>query len=333
MRHQRHFAETARAFVGVEHLVQHLLAARGFRLDDASLLESHRDAVDQRALVGQRLGADDMPVDAPGVRRGEDLFGRDVRIAGDAVLGGRGAALPFMAVGKSDRQVRARPGIMQRVKPVPFSHSVRLRSAALCAAQAATGSSMSTREAAKIASASFATATPSSSPGNTCLRPGHAGIGDDIPVDVEVGDLFERRLIGDGIGLVGARDLGRVLGRQQHRIVADDGEPRGVAGERLGDAVIKPAGGAVEARVPREAIARQRDLLVREDRRDEARRRPYRRVRRSGAPAAAPRPARSGTGPALACSCSPTLTATSASLSSFTGIDRWRQRGCARGLS
>ena len=39
MRHQRHLAEPARALVGVEHLVEHLLAARGLRLDDAALLE------------------------------------------------------------------------------------------------------------------------------------------------------------------------------------------------------------------------------------------------------------------------------------------------------
>ena len=49
--------------VGIEHLVQHLLAARGLGLDDAAVLEPHRDAVDQRTLIGQRLGADDMPAD------------------------------------------------------------------------------------------------------------------------------------------------------------------------------------------------------------------------------------------------------------------------------
>ena len=54
----------ARALVGIEHLVQHVLAARGLGLDDAAALEPHRDIVDQRALVGQRLGADDMAVDA-----------------------------------------------------------------------------------------------------------------------------------------------------------------------------------------------------------------------------------------------------------------------------
>ena len=55
MRHQRHFAETRRAFVGVEHLLQHLLATRGFCLDDAAFLEPDCDVVDQGALIGQRL--------------------------------------------------------------------------------------------------------------------------------------------------------------------------------------------------------------------------------------------------------------------------------------
>ena len=107
--------------------------------------------------------------------------------------------------------------------------------------------------------------------GKHLRRPRRAGIGDDVPVDVEAGDFLERRLVGDGIGFVGARDLGRVLAGKQHRIVADDGEPRGVVGEGLRDAVIEPAGGAVEAHIRREPIARQRDFLIGEDRGDEAR--------------------------------------------------------------
>ena len=118
MRHQRHFAEPARAFIGIEHLVQHLCAARRLGLDDAPLLELHRDVVDQRALIGQRLRADDMPADSAAMRRGEDFFGRDVGIADDAVPGGRGAADPFMAVGKTDREIHARPAVMQRIKPL-----------------------------------------------------------------------------------------------------------------------------------------------------------------------------------------------------------------------
>ena len=38
MRHQRHLAETARALIGVQHLVEHRFAARSFRLDDTGRL-------------------------------------------------------------------------------------------------------------------------------------------------------------------------------------------------------------------------------------------------------------------------------------------------------
>ena len=50
-----------------------------------------------------------MAADAPAMRRGEDFLGRDIGVAGDAVPGGRGAAFPFVAVGKPDRQVGAGP--------------------------------------------------------------------------------------------------------------------------------------------------------------------------------------------------------------------------------
>ena len=40
MRHQRHFAQAARAIVGVDQLLQHFLAARGVGLDDAAFLEA-----------------------------------------------------------------------------------------------------------------------------------------------------------------------------------------------------------------------------------------------------------------------------------------------------
>ena len=175
-----------------------------------------------------------------------------------------------MAVGEADREVGARAGILQRVKALavqPFGalaqHGIVLlpggdrvvlvdargredRVGQLCH-----------RDVLRVVRKHL-------------LRPGRARIGDDVPVDVEADDLLQRRLVGDRIGLAGARDLGRILARQQHRIVADDGEPRGVGGERLRHALVEPAGGAIEAVVVAEAVARQRDLLVREERRHEA---------------------------------------------------------------
>ena len=67
--------------------------------------------------------------------------------------------------------VRSVPGpeYFSAWKRWPFSHSVRSRSFALCASQFATAPSLSTREAEKIASASFAIATSSGSSGKTCF--------------------------------------------------------------------------------------------------------------------------------------------------------------------
>ena len=69
------------------------------------------------------------------------------------------------------------------------------------------------------------------------------------------------------MALLARETLAGILARQQHRIVADDGEPRGVGGERLRHPLIEPAGGAIETVVLAEPVARQRDLLVRQDRR------------------------------------------------------------------
>ncbi len=98
-----------------------------------------------------------------------------------------------------------------------------------------------------------------------------SSVSNDVPVDVEIDNSFERRLVGDGIGLAGARDPGRILTGQQHRIVANDGEARGVAGEGLRHPLIEPAGSAIETFVLPEPVTRQRDRLVGQDRGHEAR--------------------------------------------------------------
>ena len=189
--------------------------------------------------------------------RGEDLLGRDVRIADDAVLRRRGAALPLVAVGEPDGEIRSRTGIVQGVKfprVQPFRASAQRRVMRvpgrnrIVVVDARSGEDR-LRQLADGDLVLVSRKDP--------LRPRGGRIGDDVPVDVEAGDLLQRRLIGDRIGLVGARDLGRVLVREQHRVVADDGEPRGIGGESLGDALIEPARRAVEARVGSEAKSRQ----------------------------------------------------------------------------
>ena len=176
-------------------------------------------------------------------------------------------APPFQAWPSARPSVRSVPGpvIFERSEVLAGQPVRRSCRRALCSAQAATGSGRSMRVAAKIASASLPTATSSGSSGKHLLGPRRAGIGHDGPVDVEVDDLAQRRLVGLGHGAVGAADLVGVLLGEQHRVVAGDGEARGVVVEGLGDALIEPAGGAVEARVVAVAVARERHLLVGKD--------------------------------------------------------------------
>ena len=216
MRHQRHFAETACALVGVEHLVEHGLALRSLRLDDPPAFEAHLDIVDQRALMAESgLVEETWPSTFKRMRRGEDLFRRNVRVAGHAVFRRRGAAMPFMSVGETHRQIGAGTCEMQRCRSVRRSARWSVSSVPHYArAQAATGSSRSTREAAKIASASLRTASSIGMIRENELRPGRVRIGADVPVDVEIGDMLQRRLVGDRGRLVGTADLGRVFARR-----------------------------------------------------------------------------------------------------------------------
>ncbi|MNS97765.1 hypothetical protein D3C72_1321110 [compost metagenome] len=94
------------------------------------------------------------------------------------------------------------------------------------------------------------------------LCPRRVGIGDDVPVDVEIGNLLQRRLVCRGVGLVGAGNLGRVLFGQQHGVVAGNRQPRCAIGISLCHALIKPAGSQVEIGVTGVAIARKRDFFI-----------------------------------------------------------------------
>ena len=199
------------------------------------------------------------------MRRGEYFLGRDIRVAGDPVLGRGGAALPFVTVGEPDLQVGAGAGIMQRTESLsvqPFGPAAQ-RGVVLVPRRDGLiiidpgGSEDRVR---KLCHRDILFVVR-----KNLLRPGQARIGDDVPVDVEIDDPFQRRLIRDRIGFAGARDLGRVFAGKQHRVIADDGEPRGVAGKRLRHSLIEPAGRAVEAVVRREPITRQRDRLVGQD--------------------------------------------------------------------
>ena len=216
MRHQRHFAEPARALVGVEHLVEHVLAPATpwpRRCGRPRSAPGCRRSACPDGDSGLVLAT--CAVDAQRVRRGEHFLGRDVGIAGDAVLGRRRAALPFDGRRPGRRSGRC-PGPVKcsAGKRLPFSQlGARVQRRHCAPPRRRPDRRRSTREAAKIASASLRTATSSASSGNTCLAQAGVGIGDDVPVDVEAGDLFQRRLVGHRIGAVGARHLVRVLRR------------------------------------------------------------------------------------------------------------------------
>ncbi len=173
-----------------------------------------------------------------------------------------------MAVGEPDRQVGAGSGIMQRVESVcaqPFGPAAQ-RGIVLVPGRDriiiidARGRKDRLR---KLCDGDILFVAR-----KNLLRPGRARIGDDVPVDVEIGDLLQRRLIGDRIGLAGPRHPGRVFAGQQHRIFTDDRKPRGVGGKRLRYSLIKPAGGAIKTVVRRKPIARQRHHFIRQDRRN-----------------------------------------------------------------
>ncbi len=72
--HERDLAEIARAVVHRNGGVEHVLAARGPRLDDAPVPDGEADVLDDAAVVHQRQRGTDRTVHAGFERRGEDLL-------------------------------------------------------------------------------------------------------------------------------------------------------------------------------------------------------------------------------------------------------------------
>ena len=99
---KRDFAQATRPFVGTNHALQDRLPLLGGGLDNAATFELYLDAVDQRALVRERLRACHLTIDSVFVRCSEYFLGWHVRKTKDAVLGGRTTAAPKMIVGQSD---------------------------------------------------------------------------------------------------------------------------------------------------------------------------------------------------------------------------------------
>ena len=133
-----------------------------------------------------------------------------------------------MAVGKPDRQIGARAGILQRVEALAIQPFGPLAQHGVVLFPCGDGAILIDARGCKDRVRQFCYRDVLRDIGENLLRPGRTRIGDDVPVGVEIDDLLQRRLIGDRIGLAGARHLGWVLTRQQHRIVANNRKPRGV---------------------------------------------------------------------------------------------------------
>ena len=112
--------------------------------------------------------------------------------------------MPFMAVGKADRQVGARSLEMQRGEALAVQPGGALVQVGIVLGPGgdrigdidARGGEdrlgeLGDRDRFRIVREDL-------------LRPGRVRIGDDVPVDVEIGDLLQRRLVGGRIGAVGA---------------------------------------------------------------------------------------------------------------------------------
>ncbi len=165
-------------------------------LDDAPGLEPHGDAVDQGALVGQRLRAATVPSTRPacGVVKTSSvgMFGLQVM----PFLAGRGAAVPVVAVGEADRQVGAGAGEVQRVNRCAFSQSVR-RAARRCGPpRRRRGRPRRRARRRRSRPPAWRRRCPPAHRREHLPGPGGAGVGEDVPVDVEAGDLLQRRLVG-----------------------------------------------------------------------------------------------------------------------------------------
>jgi hypothetical protein len=213
------------------------LARSGSGLDDPTAFEADRNVLDESAVVGERLRARHRALDPLFVRRRKDLLGGDVGIADEPVL--RREAPPFQVW----------PSARPTSDPCPARENAgrgrSARSGTRCGArdpplwlaQAATGSGVSMREAAKMASR-VSRRPPLRAPPGTRLSPKTGGVGHDGPVDGERRDQFERRAVGDRTGTVRPGNLFGVLPREEGRVVPANGEAGGAAPKSFGMPLI-----------------------------------------------------------------------------------------------
>ncbi len=179
--------------------------------------------------------------------------------------------MPFMAISQSDREVGARTGEMKRRKTLAVQPSRALLEVCIVRCPGSDRVVEIDAGGGKDRVGQLAHRHLFGHVREHLPRPCRVGIGNDVPVDVEIGDLLERRLVGHRIGLVGPRHLGGILFGEHHRVVTGDRQPRGTIGVSLRHALVEPVRGLVETRIGRELVARKRRLFVGIERGDETR--------------------------------------------------------------
>ena len=105
MRHEGHFAEACGTFIGVDEVAEGVLAFFRRHFHDPAAFEAHLDAVDQRALIGERLRRAHDAVHPVLVGRCENFFRWDVGVAEHAVQCLAAAALPRVIIGEAEGEI------------------------------------------------------------------------------------------------------------------------------------------------------------------------------------------------------------------------------------
>ncbi len=132
-----------------------------------------------------------MAGNAPRMGSRKDLFGGNVRVASDAVLGSRSAALPFVAVGKANRSDLCRGRVMERGEALPiepFSSLHAERGVVLLPGCDGVVGIDPRRTENRFSE--FGQRYVFALVGEDLLRPWRSRIRDDVPVDVEADNLL-----------------------------------------------------------------------------------------------------------------------------------------------
>ena len=213
-------------------------------------------------MIGERLGAGDLSLDAIFVRRGEDFFGGHVGNAVAAVLRGGASAEPEVIVGKADAKIGAGSAEVQgRIALLVQAGGARVQVGVMLLPGGygiGTVGARGGEDGVPQAGLGFV----GRQIGEYGRGPGGSGVGDDGPIDLVAHDQFEGRAVGLGVGAIGAAHFFRVFAREQAGIAAGDRQARGAVAECLRHAFVEPGRGGVKAGVGAVAEAEQRRFLV-----------------------------------------------------------------------